>query len=156
MPDYRFEEGTEMRISGELKFPPLSCGFACIFYFENEGAKIPFYVGEGASVHMRVTDYFRKQFACATDFNVGTAAGYLRSKGYLVKVRYWQTSNREWEESQEISGLRRKGFPLLNGQLGYKYQPANRAQQQARVHAYVDTILMPLHSGEEQWKGSIF
>ncbi|MGA6982601.1 MAG: hypothetical protein WBZ11_13685 [Candidatus Sulfotelmatobacter sp.] len=145
-----------MRISGEIDFPPETGGFVYIFYFVNDNVKIPFYAGEALSFHARMTDYIRKQFSCTTDFNVGTAAEYLRSKGRPVKVRYWQAKNRKWEETQEILELRGKGYPLLNKQLGYRYRTANRMQQQSRIHAFVDTVFLLLHRGEEGWANPVF
>ena len=64
------------KVINSIDFPLPGGGFVYVFYF----AETAFYVGAADCFQTRMTDYQRKAFSSPTDFNVGEAAEYFRSK----------------------------------------------------------------------------
>ena len=120
-----------------------------IFYcVAPDGKETPFYVGQADCFQTRMTDYQRKQFSCSTDFNVGEAAAYLKSKNYGVKVMYWASENRKQEEDDNIQALRLKKHKLLNDEeLWYEYRVSKQernvkiSQQRNKVHGFCAVLI---------------
>jgi hypothetical protein len=126
-----------------IDFPLPTGGFVYVFHF----GETPFYVGGTDCFLARMCEYHRKNFASPTDFNIGEAAIYFRGKGYSVTVKYRQAQNYFSEEAETIAQLRREGYRLLNGELGYRYDgPSDTRliridQQRKRIQEFCDPLL---------------
>jgi hypothetical protein len=91
-----------------------------------------------------MNDYKQAQFGAATDFIVGEAAKYLKTKDHSrITVRYKRSSDDCAERCKEqdaiIEELRAAGARLLNG-MGYDYRIANRDEERAKVQRVCDML----------------
>lgn len=122
---------------------PIRCPVVYIlFHVGNDGAEIPFYVGETESIYCRIADYLRSQSDDSSsaahspcDFKVAQAERYFREvKGHRTVVRYMETNRRKQEEKCWIDNLHRQGYVLLND---YPYEKRNGAVDKAKIKARV-------------------
>ena len=115
---------------------------------------IPFYVGETSrNVAGRIGDYLSAQFNAPTDFKVGMAIRYFRSKDCQIKVCFVEASKERKERRVKESEWKIKAAKmcprLLNDYPSHKYeadlQPDVRqrkiAEQKRRIRAWAKRFL---------------
>ena len=125
---------------------PTPIGEVYVICFVKDGREIPFYIGQTGRFEERMGDYQYAQFGAATDFKVGEAIKYLRSKGFDIIVRHRLSSDRLNEEKQLIQEATRVGITLLNACPGYNYKTAIQDDARKKVQDFCDLKLLSTES----------
>lgn len=120
-----------------------SCAY--VIYADRRDDRLPFYVGESATILARLGDYARASFSAATDFKVGRTIRLLEERGYEVLVEIEWTSDRKAREKELIE--RHGDRPLLNSVAGYDYKTANEDAELSRLEEYVRENFAAAQSG---------
>lgn len=125
----------------EMQFPRHGDIIYVLLYArEGESEPVPFYVGQSSQHVGRFGYYVSANFSACTDFKVGEAVRYLRSKGHDVIIRYRESHDRRGEERMVMNSLR-SNSPLLNDLDGYDYRYANEELERLKIHAFIDHLL---------------
>jgi hypothetical protein len=121
-----------------------------IIYYKSKF--IPFYVGQSSRNIGRFGDYISAKYTAPTDFKVGEAIKYFKSKKYEVFIKYKELKNSKEEEKKLIENVReelqkynKNNIKLLNDINGYNYQTSNEEQERKKIEDYVDGFLDGLH-----------
>jgi len=132
--DFNFSDFAEMEF-------PRHKEIVYILYFSDEsGPKVPFYVGESSRGIGRFGDYISAKFSAPTDFKVGEAVRYLRGQGFKVLIKYKEYEDRKGEERKIISILRGKSR-LLNELTGFNYKASNEEAERERLHSFLNIVV---------------
>jgi len=124
----------------EMEFPQHKEIVYVLCFSDESGREIPLYVGESLRGIGRFGDYISAKFSAPTDFKVGEAVRYLRSRGFKVHIKYKESEDRKAEERKIISILRRKSR-LLNELEGFSYTASNEQAERARLHSFLEIVM---------------
>jgi hypothetical protein len=123
-------------------------GFVYIFCWVNGNTEIPFYVGQTNRLLGRMNDYRLANFTACTDFCVGEAIKYLRSKNYQIKVRYNPSPDPPRQEKTIIRRLLVAGVWLVNALPRYEYQTGSESDERLLIQRFCDMFVEKTKSGE--------
>ena len=140
------EVNSEMQLASTIEFPTKS-DIVYVVGFRSNDEFGPIYVGESTRNVGRFGDYVSAKFSAQTDFKVGVAARHLQSLGFDVLIKYGETPNRKAEEGALTRLYRAKGYQLLNGRFGYRYETADRKEMKLRITNFIDEVLTALTKG---------
>jgi hypothetical protein len=125
----------------ELDFPNGGKIVFVLHYSLQDGIEpLPFYVGESSRHVGRFADYVAADFSAPSDFKVGEAVSFLRSKGLRVIIRFWESADSKAEERRILRDLRGT-FRLLNDLKGYRYGHGDEEGERRKVRRFIDEIL---------------
>ena len=133
---------------GPKSLPDGPAGFVYIFCWVNGEAEIPFYVGQTSRLLGRMNDYRLANFTACTDFCVGEAIKYLRSKNYQVRVRYNPSPDPPRQEKVIIRRLLVCGVWLVNCLPRYEYRTDSEKDERLVVQRFCDMFTGKTKSGE--------
>lgn len=133
---------------GPTDLPDAFAGFVYIFCWVKAEAEIPFYVGQTNRLLGRMNDYRLANFTACTDFCVGEAIKYLRSKDYQIRVRYNPSSDPPRQEKTIIRRLLVCGVWLVNSLPRYEYRTGSENDERLLVQRFCDMFTEKTRSGE--------
>jgi hypothetical protein len=120
-------------------------GFVYVFCWVADGVETPFYVGQTNRFSGRMNDYSLANFKACTDFCVGEAVRYLKTKRYPVVVRYKPSLNPPKDEKEIIRRLLVSGVWLLNCLPRYDYRTDSEAEEREVVRRFCDMFTAHRH-----------
>jgi hypothetical protein len=129
-----------MQLDSTIEFPKKS-DIVYTVGFQKDGEFVPIYVGESTRNVGRFGDYVSAKFSAQTDFKVGIAAKHLQLLGFGVFIKYGETSNRKADEESLKREYQAKGYKLLNGRFGYRYERADRKEMKEKITTFVDEVV---------------
>jgi len=125
----------------DIEFPQHKEIVYVLYFTESSGGQeVPFYVGESSRGVGRFGDYISAQFSAPTDFKVGEAIRYLRSRGFNVRIKYKESDDRKNEEKKIIRDLK-KNSQLLNELAGFKYKSSDEIEERKKIHIFIDILV---------------
>lgn len=137
--------GVNFKDFSTLEFRPANpevTAFVYVFFWMDGSKEMPFYVGQTSRFYGRLDDYNRPAFYATADFQVGEAVRYLYSKDFRVVVKYRPSEDPRGDERRLITQFQKSFIPLLNDLRAHDYETADEAQERAKVHLWVDDLLM--------------
>lgn len=120
-------------------------GFVYVFCWVADGVETPFYVGQTNRFSGRMNDYSLANFKACTDFCVGEAVRYLKTKRYTVVVRHRPSLSPPKEEKEIIRHLLVSGVWLLNCLPRYDYRTDSESEEREVVHRFCDMFTADRH-----------
>ena len=135
-------DGEKLKVDVDIEAPP---NVVYVFYFEKNGSRTPFYVGQTYRFSGRLNDYKIGSYGAPADFRVHHAIKYFVKNGYKITVETEANIQEEGErinaERQKITELLKRGPQLLNSFPSYNYKISEKDNEEKLVHEICDVII---------------